>query len=126
MKKFAFAILSVFMILGGMVLSACEKNVSLSVSATEVTLYTNDTQQNLSREIEVTLEGSSDGIDVEELDGNECITLDKTFTESPKRSGKYAFVVKADLATQVQPATIKVSSKEDPTKYQFVDRKSVV
>ena len=120
MKKFAFAILSVFMILGGMVLSACEKNVSLSVSATEVTLYTNDTQQNLSREIEVTLEGSSDGIDVEELDGNECITLEKTFTESPKRSGKYAFVVKADLATQVQPATIKVSSKEDPTKYQFV------
>ncbi len=120
MKKFAFAILSVFMVLGGMVLSACEKNVSLSVSATEVTLYTNDTQQNLSREIEVTLEGSSDGIDVEEWDGNECITLEKTYTESPKRSGKYAFVVKADLATQVQPATIKVSSKEDPTKYQFV------
>lgn len=120
MKKFAFAILSVFMLVGGMVLTACEKTVSLSVSTTEVTLYTNDTQQNLSQEIEVVLEGASDGIDVEVVAGNECVTLDKTNTETAKRNGKYAFVVKADLATQVKPAEVKVSAKADPSKYEYV------
>ena len=43
MKKFALGFLSVFILLGGILFSACDKKVSLSLlTDQEVTIFTND------------------------------------------------------------------------------------
>ena len=93
MKKFAYGILSVFILLGGILLGACQKQVSLSVSTNDVVLYTNETATENSdkKEIEVSVENSSFGVRVEILEGNECVQIDKEEVTQKKANGKYSF-----------------------------------
>ena len=109
MKKFALGILSVFMILGGVLLSACEKKVSLSVSTEEISIYTNYEQAEnyQSKEIDVSLENSSSGINIEILKGRDSISLSPV---TVKNSSNYSFTIFADKSGE---AEVKVSSKED-------------
>ena len=66
MKKFSLSILGIFLFLGGVFLTACQQQISLSVSTQEVEIYTNDkTAENyLTKDIEVTLSNSSAGIGI--------------------------------------------------------------
>ncbi|MGN1201295.1 MAG: hypothetical protein ACI4R8_03470, partial [Candidatus Caccovivens sp.] len=113
MKKFAFAILGVFMILGGVLLSACEKQVSLSVSTEEVVIYTNDEQQEnyQKKTIDVHVENSNEGIEVEVLKGEACV--DGNFNIKRKTNGDYSFTINA---TNSGSALLKVYSIEDNSK----------
>lgn len=123
MKKFALGILSVFMILGGVLLSACEKKVSLSVSETEVVLYTNyeNGENNQSKEIEVDVQNSKAGINVEIMHGQDCVDLDRSNTSRAKANGKYAFKIltKQDKSSGV--AQLKVSSLDDSKQFQYIN-----
>lgn len=116
MKKFALGILSVFMILGGVLLSACEKKVSLSVSTEEVVIYTNDEQAEnyQSKVIDVSLENSSSGINVEILKGGDSIRLSPV---TVKNSSNYSFTIYADKSGE---AEVKVSAKEDSKQSKIV------
>lgn len=113
MKKIAFAFLSVFMILGGVLLTACEKQVSLSVSDSQVEIYTNDNTEGdyQTKMIEVTLENSDMGIEVEILKGEGIVKDDFEITR--RNNGKYNFTISA---LKSGDATLKVYSVEDPTK----------
>ena len=123
MKKFALGILSVFMILGGVLLSACDKKVSLSLSETEVVLYTNyeNGENNQSKEIEVDVKNSKSGINVEIMHGQGCVDLDRSNTSKTKANGKYAFKIltKQDKSSGV--AQLKVSSVEDSKQFQYIN-----
>lgn len=122
MKKFALGILSVFMILGGVLLSACDKKVSLSVSETEVVLYTNyDQGVNRQKEIEVELDNSNAGVNVEIIYGQDCIELDRSNTTTQKSNGKYAFRILTKAEKNSGYAQIKVSAIEDSSQFEYVD-----
>lgn len=116
MKKFALGILSVFIILGGVLLSACEKKVSLSVSTEEVVIYTNDEQAEnyLSKVIDVSLENSSSGINVEILKGGDSIRLSPV---TVKNSSNYAFTIYGDKSGE---AEVKVSAKADSKQSKII------
>lgn len=109
MKKFALGILSVFMILGGVLLSACDKKVSLSVSTEEVVIYTNYDKEGYyqSKTIDVSLKNSSDGVRVEILKGGDSIRLSSV---KKKTSENYSFTIYGDKSGE---AEVKVSSIED-------------
>lgn len=109
MKKFALGILSVFMILGGVLLSACDKKVSLSVSTEEVVIYTNYDKEGdyQSKTIDVSLKNSSDGVRVEILKGGDSIRLSSV---KKKTSENYSFTIYGDKSGE---AEVKVSSIED-------------
>ncbi len=123
MKKFALGILSVFMILGGVLLSGCDKKVSLSVSDKEIVLFTNDenAENNKSKEIEVDIENSKFGVNVEVRYGQDCINIERTHTTSKKANGKYAFKVLTKEDKNSGVAQIKVSSIEDSSKYEYIN-----
>ena len=116
MKKVALGILSVFILLGGLLLSACEKKVSLSVSTEEVVIYTNDEQAEnyLSKEISVSLENSSSGINVEILNGGDSISLSPV---TVKNSSNYAFTIFGDKSGE---AEVKVSAKADSKQSKII------
>lgn len=109
MKKFALGILSVFMILGGVLLSACEKKVSLSVSTEEVVIFTNDEQEEnyQQKEIDVFLEDSNAGIIVEVLKGEDCVTYSNV---RKKGDGNFSFTI---FGNKSGDAEVKVSAVED-------------
>ena len=123
MKKFAVGILGLFILLGGMFMTACGKTVSLSVSTQEVVVYTNDSQEEnyQSKEIEVSVENSKLGIGVEILDGQDCIDIEKTNTSTKKANGKYGFLIKTKENKNSGTAKVKVWSIEDDSKNKVID-----
>lgn len=118
MKKIAIGILSVFMILGGLLLSACDNKVSLSVSETEVTLYTNYESEPSSRQIQVSVGNSSAGINIDVLSGEGVIKL-STVTE--RGSGNYSFEISTTADKQSGDAQIRVSARDDYRQNQIID-----
>lgn len=116
-KKFALGILSVFMILGGVLLSACEQKVSLSVSAEEVVIYTNYDKEGdyQSKNIDVTLENSSAGINVEILKGGDSIRISDV---KKKTDSKYSFTIYGDRSGE---AEVKVSALDDVRQSKTID-----
>ncbi len=79
-KKFSVAILSVLcLLLGGLLLSSCGKTVSMSVSETEVTISTNNSnaENYQTKQISVTL-SNSDGLDVFVIEGQEVVLASST------------------------------------------------
>ena len=94
MKKIAFGFLTVLMLLGGVILSACgEKNIYLSVSSSEVVIYTNyeNSEFNYQRaNVSVTLEGSEDGVGLQIESGKDII---KCTSPEKDRQGNYNFTI---------------------------------
>lgn len=121
MKKFALGILSIFMVLGGVLLSACDKEVSLSVSESQVELFTNWDQGEKTKEIEVDLENSSAGINVEIDYGQDCIEIDRTNTTTQKSNGNYAFRISTKAEKNSGYARVKVSAVDDSSKFEYVE-----
>ncbi len=109
MKKFSLSILGIFLFLGGVFLTACQQQISLSVSTQEVEIYTNDkTAENyLTKDIEVTLSNSSAGIGVELVKGNN-VSLSKPELIG---SGKYGFTITGEKSGV---AEVKVYANDDP------------
>ena len=123
MKKFAFGFLSVFILLGGMLLTACGNNVSISVSTQDVVIYTNyeQAENSESKEIEVSVNDSNLGIGVDILEGEDCIDIQKTHTTTPKANGRYSFVIKTKANKNSGTAKINVWSIEDSRKNQTIN-----
>lgn len=119
MKKIILGILSVFMIMGGVLLSACEKKVSLSVSAEEVVIFTNDQQAEnyQSKEVKVTLQNSSFGIKTEILKGGDSIILSEVRRGN---SSNYFFDIYGEKSGE---AEIKVYSVEDNSQGKIISVK---
>lgn len=116
MKKIAFGFLTVMMLLGGVFLSACgERNISISVSATEVEVYTNNLQEDDFQDITVTLNDSDDGIGVQVDSQNDVVSLT---TPTQDRNGDYTFRINALRSGN---AVVRVYSIEDPSIYQFIN-----
>lgn len=109
MKKFSLSILGIFLFLGGVFLTACQQQISLSVSTQEVEIYTNDTtaENYLTKDIEVTLSNSSAGIGVELVKGNN-VSLSKPELIG---SGKYGFTITGEKSGV---AEVKVYANDDP------------
>ena len=122
MRKFALGILSVFILLGGVLLGACQKQVSLSVSTNEVVIYTNDSNQEnyQSKEIEVSVENSNLGIGVQIDEGDDCVEIEKTYTTKTKGNGKYAFKILTKANKNSGQAKITTYSLDDPTKSETI------
>ena len=122
MKKIALGFLSVLMLLGGVVLSACGgKNISISVSNTEVVIYTNyeNSQYNYkTATISVELNESTDGVGVQVETGNDVV---KCSTPTLDRQGRYNFNIETFDSLNSGSAQIKVYSIEDPSIYQYVN-----
>lgn len=94
MKKIALSILSVFVILGGLLFSACDKQVSLSIGEGQeiVELFTNNdnTENSRSKTIDVKLQNSNAGVKVEILKGDDVVSVSST--QPARRSdGEYSF-----------------------------------
>ncbi len=108
-KSLSVAILSVFLIFGGMLLSACGKQVSLSVSTNEVTISTNNPNaENYGQaEIGVTLTDSSEGVRVEVIDGQDSIHVSSV---THRTGDEYYFTIYGDSSGE---ARVRVSSIED-------------
>ena len=116
MKKIAFGFLTVMMLLGGVFLSACgERNISISVSASEVEVYTNNLQEDDFQDITVTLNDSDDGIGVQVDSQNDVVSLT---TPTQDRNGDYTFRINALRSGN---AVVRVYSIEDPSIYQFIN-----
>lgn len=109
MKKFSLSILGIFLFLGGVFLTACQQQISLSVSTQEVEIYTNDTtaENYLTKDIEVTLSNSSAGIGVELVKGNN-VSLSKPELIG---SGKYGFTITGEKSGV---AEVKVYANDNP------------
>ena len=123
MKKFALGILSVFMILGGVLLSGCDKKISFSVSDKEVVLFTNyeNAENNKSKEIEVDIKNSKVGVNVEIMYGQDCVEIQRSNTTKKKANGKYAFKILTKEDKNSGVAQLKVSSIEDSKKYEYIN-----
>lgn len=119
MKKFALGILSVFMIMAGVLLSACDKKVSLSVSTEEVVIYTNYDKEGdyQSKTVDVSLKNSSDGVRVEILKGGDSIRLSSV---KKKTSENYSFTIYGDKSGE---AEVRVSSIEDNSQSAIINVK---
>ena len=121
MKKIAFGFLTVLMLLGGVILSACgEKNIYLSVSSSEVVIYTNyeNSEFNYQRaNVSVTLEGSEDGVGLQIESGKDII---KCTSPEKDRQGNYNFTIE-EIGEKSGKAQIKVYSIEDPSIYKYVN-----
>ena len=110
MKKIAFGFLTLMMLFGGVLLSACgERNISISVSASEVEVYTNNAQEDSFENISVTLNGSDDGIGVQLESQNDVVEVTEPTRD---RSGNYTFTINALRSGK---ATVRVYSIEDPS-----------
>lgn len=113
MKKFALGILSVFLIFGGMILTACKDEVNLSVSTEEVTIYTNDSRYDSEAVVNVSVENSSMGIGVNILSGDGIVK-----TEQAKRAdGDYYVTIQGIKSGD---AEIEIYSQEDYGKKEKV------
>lgn len=116
MKKIAFGFLTLMMLFGGVLLSACgERNISISVSASEVEVYTNNAQEDSFENISVTLNGSDDGIGVQLESQNDVVEVTEPTRD---RSGNYTFTINALRSGN---ATVRVYSIEDPSVYQYIN-----
>ena len=123
MRKFAYSILGIFILLGGVLLGACQKQVSLSVSTNDVVIYTNDSNQEnyQSKEIEVSVENSNVGVRVEIEEGGDCIETDKTYITQKKANGKYSFKILTKQDKKSGNAKVRVLSIDDPTKSEVIN-----
>ncbi len=112
MKKLAFGILGIFMVLGGILLTACDNRVSMSVDTDYVEIYTNyvDDANDISnmKEVKVNLENSSAGVGIEVLSGEDRISTPSTATY--QGGSNYSFTISAVSGGDAQ---IKVYSIED-------------
>ena len=120
MKKLALGFLSVFMILGGVLLSACDTKVSLSLlTSEEVTIVTNDeTAENYGKyTVEAKVENSSEGIRAEVLEGNDVVKLSSI---SAKSDGRYSFDIETLETQKSGKAKVKLSSVEDQSQSKIV------
>lgn len=116
MKKFALGILSVLMIIGGLLLTSCNTKVSLTVSEEEVSLYTNYASEPSSKEISVSVSGSSAGVIVDVLSGEgDVITVSP---EKERRPGNYVFTINAEGAGDAQ---IRVFAKDDTNQNRLIN-----
>lgn len=117
MKKIALGILSVFMLFGGVVLSACSgSNPSLSVSSNHIEIYTNDADMDnyQSGNISVTLEGSSDGIGVQVESGSDVVTYQVNETSSSQYTVTFSSVRSGN-------ARARIYSRENQSVYEYVN-----
>lgn len=120
MKKIALGFLSVFILLGGVLFSACDKKVSLSLlTSQEITIFTNDeSAENFVKDnIEVLLENSSDGVKAEILKGDDVIKLSEI---SEKSNGRYSFDIETLESKKSGKAEVKVYSIEDPSQSKII------
>ncbi len=121
MKKLALVLISVFTIFGGLLLTACDKNVSLSVDQQSVVITTNDKnnaeQSYLQKTINVTLKNSDDGVYVEVVNGEDIIYLDGRYA-TKKSKEQYSFTIHASRSGQAQ---VKVTSVEDRKQSALID-----
>jgi len=105
------------MILGGVFLTACQKEIELSLlSPQEVVIYTNDEQAEnyQSKQIEVELKNSSAGIEVELSKGEGRISFD---VPVKKGGDRYAFTV---YGVSSGEAEIKIYAKDDLSVFKTV------
>ena len=117
MRKIALGILSVFMLFGGMLLASCSKeNPSLSLSTNYMEIYTNDTDKDNYQEdvVEVTLNGSSDGIGVQVESGSDVVT----YSTSKKNASSYAVTLKAIKSGN---AKVKIYAMANQSVYDYLD-----
>lgn len=116
MKKFAVSVLGVLLVLGGILFSACEKKVVLSVSTTDVTIYTNAPNEENYKQanVSVTLSNSSAGVFVEVVDGQDCVHTSKA---SKRNDDTYVFNIFADKSGQ---AKVRVSAVDDIRQNQII------
>ena len=117
MKKIALGILSVFMLFGGVVLSACSgSNPSLSVSSNYIEICTNDADMDnyQSGNISVTLEGSNDGIGVQVESGSDVVTCSVNETSSSQYTVTFSSVRSGN-------ARARIYSRENQSVYEYVN-----
>ncbi len=117
MKKVALGILSVFMLLGGVILSACTKeNPSLSLSTNYMEIYTNDADRDNYQEgvVEVTLNGSSDGVGVQVESGSDVVT----YSTSKQSSSSYTVTLNAIKSGN---AKVKIYAMANQNIYDYLD-----
>lgn len=113
MKKFALGILSVFILLGGVLLAACERKVSLTLlTDEEIVIFTNDEQaENYgSDEIEVQLENSIAGVRAEIVRGNDVINPP---TVRSLGDNRYAISVSSKENKNSGEAEVKITARDD-------------
>ena len=119
MKKIAPIMLCVFMMFGGIVLSACSgSNISLSLSTNYVEIYTNDADREnyQSANIEVSLNGSNDGIDVQVESGDDIVTIASHENSSSSTTITLNAIKSGD-------ARVKVYSRENNAVYDYLNIK---
>ena len=119
MKKIAPIMLCVFMMFGGIVLSACSgSNISLSLSTNYVEIYTNDADREnyQSANIEVSLNGSNDGIDVQVESGDDVVTIASRENSSSSTTITLNAIKSGD-------ARVKVYSRENNAVYDYLNIK---
>ena len=117
MKKVALSILSVFMLLGGVILSACGgEKPTLSLSTNYVEIYTNDEDAPNSKyaKIEVALSNSKDGIGVQVESGSDVVT----YSTSSTNSTSYTVTL---TAIKSGSAKVKVYARADKSVYDYID-----
>lgn len=117
MKKVALSILSVFMLLGGVILSACGgEKPTLSLSTNYVEIYTNDEDAPNSKyaKIEVALSNSKDGIGVQVESGSDVVT----YSTSSTNSTSYTVTL---TAIKSGSAKVKVYARTDQSVYDYID-----
>ncbi len=113
MKKFALGILSVFILLGGVLLAACERKISLTLlTDEEIVIFTNDEQaENYgSDEIEVQLENSTAGVRAEIVRGNDVINPP---TVRSLGDNRYAISVSSKENKNSGEAEVKITARDD-------------
>lgn len=121
MKKFALSILSVFVILGGLLFSACDKQVSLSIGEGQeiVELFTNNdnTENSRSKTIDVKLQNSNAGVKVEILKGDDVVSVSST--QPARRSdGEYSFDI--SCLDKSGEAEVKVYAIDDARAFKNI------
>ena len=124
MKKVALSILSVFMLLGGVILSACGgEKPSLSLSTNYVEIYTNDEDAPNSKyaKIEVALSNSKDGIGVQVESGSDVVESGSdVITYSTSSAGSTSYTVTL-TAIKSGSAKVKVYARADQSVYDYID-----
>ena len=121
MKKIALSILSVFVILGGLLFSACDKQVSLSIGEGQeiVELFTNNdnTENSRSKTIDVKLQNSNAGVKVEILKGDDVVSVSSTQNER-KSDGEYSFDI--SCLDKSGEAEVKVYAIDDARAFKNI------
>lgn len=119
MRKFVVGLLSIFMILGGLFLSACTGDeISISVSNNEVEIYTNNQAADnyLKATVSITLENSTGNVCAEVASG-ESVTVPAKVARD--RQGRYNLEITA-AAEKSGTSRVRVYAEDDPTKEEFI------